>query len=115
MSNNEISLCEFAQQRHRNAALWLNLWTILLFIFGASLVILLVICMMFFLRQNWLSGSLSTVSTIVDGAAIKWVLARRNEAKSEEKAACDDVLDKCKSRKSVDIMRANLKLFKKIL
>jgi hypothetical protein len=75
-----ITPCEFARERYYNRALWRNLWTILLFVFGSVVVLFFVAAIVLFIRQNWVPGALATVGTIVQGAAIKWVVDRRTDA-----------------------------------
>jgi len=104
------AMCELAQQRYRNALLWKNLWTILLFAFGAAVVVFLVLAIVFFIRQDWIPGAVSTVSTIAQGAAIKWVLDRRNEASEEEKAAFAEVAKHCGDTSKANELRSSLKL-----
>jgi len=95
MSDGTVSPCEYAIERHRNIAKWRNLWTILLFIFGCTVVIFLVAAILLFIRQDWLPGALSTLGTIVNGVGIKWIYERRMEAVKEEEEAYKDVEEKC--------------------
>jgi len=92
-------------------AMWRNLWTILLFAFGAAVVVFLVLAVLFFLRQDWLPGAITTLMTIVEGAGIKWVADRRAEAVKEEEAAYKDVEEKCKNTTGADHLRAKQMLF----
>ncbi|MBW2038745.1 MAG: hypothetical protein JRI46_04000 [Deltaproteobacteria bacterium] len=109
---NEISIaCKTALKRHRDAALWRNLWTILLFAFGAAVVVFLVLAVLFFLRQDWLPAALTTLGTIVEGVGIKWVADRRAEAVKEEEEAYEEVDEECKDTTAPDSLRANLMLF----
>jgi hypothetical protein len=103
-------LCKVAQQRYRNAALWRNLWTILLWVFGTAVVIFLVIAILFLLRQDWLPGVLTTLGTIVEGVGIKWVADRRAEAVKEEEDAYKEVKESCKDMTKADNLRSNLRL-----
>ena len=91
--------------------MWRNLWTILLFAFGASVVVFLVLSVVFFLRQDWLPGALTTLGTIVEGAGIKWVANRRAEAVKEEEEAYRDVAEKCKDTSEADNIRSKQALF----
>lgn len=111
MPGNVSIPCEIAQQRYRNAALWKNLWTILIFAFGAAVVVFLVVAIAFFIRQEWLPGAVSTLGTVAQGAAIKWVLDRRTEAAKEEEEAYREVQNQCGDTRRVDEFRAGLKLF----
>ena len=111
---NSVTPCEYARQRHSDLARWRNLWTILLFVFGSSLILFLSIAVLFFLRQSWLPGALSTLGTLVGGVSVKWVLDRRGEAVTEEEAAYKDVEAKCSDPSAVKAatsLRESLKLF----
>lgn len=101
MDTSEIA-CQIAQQRFKNIALWRNLWTILIFAFGVVVVIFLVMAIVFFLHQDWLPGALNVLGTIVDGVAIGWVLARRNQAVEEEKEAYVQVTKQCRDKDTVE-------------
>jgi|SRR5713226_7010609 len=111
MANGIMTPCEYARERHRTIAMWRNLWTILLFAFGASVVVFLVLSVVFFLRQDWLPGALTTLGTIVEGAGIKWVANRRAEAVKEEEEAYKDVAEKCKDTSAADRIRSKQALF----
>lgn len=111
MPNNLSIPCQIAQQRYRNAALWKNLWTILLFAFGAAMVVFLVVAIAFFIREDWLPGAVAILGTIAQGAAIRWVLDRRNEASKEEEDAYKEVQNQCGDTRHVDEFRAGLRLF----
>ena len=110
-----ISPCEYARERHRNLARWRNLWTILLFLFGSAVVLFLTVAVLAFWQQAVLAGALSTVSTIVGGVAIKWVVARRRDAVTEEQAAYDDVVARCGDGKSADAFREQQSLLGRFL
>ena len=112
-----ISPCEYARERHRNLARWRNLWTILLFLFGSAVVLFLCVAVLAFWKQAVLAGSLSTLSTIVGGVAIKWVVDRRREAVSEEQSAYDDVVARCSPSEAAEAgaFREKQALFRRIL
>lgn len=76
-------------------AKWRNLWTILLFTFGAAVVLFLCASILLFIRQTWVAGAVTTVGTIASGTAINWVVSRRNEAVQEEDKAYKDVEEQC--------------------
>lgn len=95
MNGNVVSPCEFAIERYRNIAKWRNMWTILLFIFGSTVILFLCGSILLFIRQNWLPGAISTLGTIVNGVGVSWVLSRRTEAVKEEEEAYKDVQSKC--------------------
>ncbi len=103
-------LCQLARQRHRNAALWLNLWTILIWVFGVAVVAFLVVAIVMFLREQWLALALTALASMAEGAAIKWVRDRRAEAVSEEKEAYQDVEHACPETTTADQLREELKL-----
>jgi hypothetical protein len=111
---NGFDACQFALERYRNFARWRNLWTILLFVLGASVVLSLLGAIFLFIRADWLPVALSTLGTIVTGLAAKWVMDRRVEAVREEQAAYEDAQKSCangeaaSARSQVD---TQLKLF----
>ena len=74
---------------------WRNLWTVLLFIFGSTVVIFLSASIVLFMTESWLPGAISTVGTIVNGAGIAWAVSRRAEAVKEEEQSYQDVEKKC--------------------
>src|SRR5580698_6622363 len=87
--------CEYARERHRDIARWRNLWTILVFAFGSSVIIFLILAIFLFLQTSWLPGALSSLGTIVTGVSSSWVLKRRAESVEEENAAFDLVTKIC--------------------
>jgi hypothetical protein len=113
MDTNEIA-CQFAQQRYKNIALWRNLWTILIFAFGVVVVVFLVMAIVFLIRQDWLPGGLNVLGTIVDGVAIGWVLARRNQAVEEEKDALAEIKELCGDKITVEHYTDKLRLIGKL-
>ena len=48
-------------------------------------------------QQGYWEAAASALGTIVSGAAVKWVLERRQDAKNEEEEAYRDVQAKCSS------------------
>ena len=107
--------CEYARQRHSDLARWRNLWTILLFVFGSAVILILSISVLFFLRESWLPGAISTLGTLVGGFSVKWVLNRRGEAVKEEEAAYQDVVASCAAPtvSGADQLRSTFRLFGK--
>jgi hypothetical protein len=87
--------CSIAFERYKNIARWRNLWTILLFIFGASVIIFLAGAILLFIKESWLPGAITLCSTIVNAAGVSWVVARRTEAVKEETDAYADVKNVC--------------------
>ena len=69
--------CEFAKQRYYGIARWRSLWTILAF------------------DEEWVKAVVSGLASVVNSVAVRFVLARRKEAKAEEEAAYADVQAKC--------------------
>ena len=90
-----VTPCEFAMERYRNIAMWRNLWTILLFVFGATVILFLCACIVLFLRQSWLPGAIATLGTMINGVGVSWVLSRRTDAVREEEEAYNDVQSRC--------------------
>ncbi len=89
MASESDLLQQIVYNRYRNALLWRNLWSILLFVFGASLIIFAVVTIFFLIRQDWIPGALAVIGTIVEGAGTAWVVSRRNESVTEEKEALE--------------------------
>jgi hypothetical protein len=87
--------CSIAFERYKNLARWRNLWTILLFIFGASVTIFLIGAIFLFINESWLPGAISTLGTMVNAAGVSWVVTRRGEAVTEETEAYEDVKSVC--------------------
>jgi hypothetical protein len=99
MAGESTLLEQIIYLRYRNALLWRNLWSILLFIFGASLILFALVTILFLIRQDWIPSALTVIGTIVEGAGTAWVVSRRNESVTEEKDALEEakkVLDKGK-------------------
>ncbi len=111
MTNGVVTPCDYARERHRNIAMWRHLWTILLFVFGTSVVVFLCLAVLFLLRQDWLPGAVTTLGTIVNGVSIKWIVDRRTEAVEEEERAYQDVKQNCKDATAADNLRAKLRPF----
>jgi hypothetical protein len=92
---NGFDACRLAIERYRNFAKWRNLWSILLFVLGASVVLFLLAAIFLLIRQDWLPVALTTLGTIVSGVASKWVMDRRAEAVREEHGAYQDAQKYC--------------------
>ncbi len=92
---NGFDSCQLAIERYRNFARWRNLWSILLFVLGAAVVLFLLAAILLSIRQEWLPMALTTLGTIVTGVGAKWVLDRRGEAVREEQTAFDDAQKYC--------------------
>lgn len=95
--NGELSPCEYARHRHHDIAKWRNLWSILVFSFGAAVTLFLILALLLFVRQAWIPGALSTAGTIAQGVALRWVVTRRKESVKEEKDAYEEVVQRCKA------------------
>ncbi len=104
-------VCKIAQQRFRNAALWRNLWMILVLGFGLVLIVFFIVSIIFFLHQDWLPAALTTVGTIVESAGIKWLVNRRKDAVKEEKEAYEEVRVVCRDTNKADKLQSKLTLF----
>lgn len=113
MDSSEI-VCRIAQERYKNLLLWRNLWTILIFAFGSVVVIFLVMAIIFWLQKDFLPGALNILGMIVDGVAIFWVLARRNQAVEEEKEALEYVIQQCGDNETIEQFKEKLYLIGKL-
>ena len=87
--------CAFLLARWKNFAMWRNLWTILLFLFGCAIIIFLIGGILLFITEAWITGAMSTLGMIVNSVGVKWVLARRSQAAKEESQAKDELLKRC--------------------
>ncbi len=87
--------CEYAKQRYQNFAKWLNLWKVLLFAFGTTVVIFCILAIILFINASWLPGALSVLGTLVNGLGIGWVVTQRNKAADEERDAFDVLTKAC--------------------
>ena len=85
-------------------------WTILIWVFGAAVVGFLVLAIVLFLREEWLAAAVTTLASIAEGAAIKWVVDRRSEAVGEERQAYENVKEGCQETATADGLRTKLRL-----
>jgi hypothetical protein len=92
MNVKSITPCEYARKRHLTLLRWRNFWTLLLFVFGAGIILFYSGAIFLFIRELWLLAALATVGIIVSGIGIKWVVKRRFEAVKEEEKAYSDVV-----------------------
>jgi hypothetical protein len=97
MDEDSDLVCTIARGRHRSYYIWLNLWSILLYIFGAVVVFFLVKAVLFSLDQDWLRVALISLGLIIDGVGIKWVTDRRAEALREEAESFKAMARACRS------------------
>ena len=89
-------VCDIAQERHHGAALWRNMWTLLLWLLGLSIVLFLVMAVLFLLREEWLPAAVVTLGSIAEGVGIKWVTDRRTDAVREETEMYKDLEGACR-------------------
>lgn len=87
MNEQPVTPCDFAKLHYLNARRWLNLWSILVYVFGVTVVLFLVAATLLFIRSTWLPGALTTLGTIVSSIGITWVVNQRATAVKEEKEA----------------------------
>ena len=98
--------CEFARNRYNGIAKWRFLWTLLIFIFGAFLLLLLIVALFLAIDGNTSGAAASGLGAVADGAGVAFLLARRRDAKREEEAAYRDVEEKCGSTADADALVA---------
>jgi hypothetical protein len=70
---------------------WRDRWTLLIYALGVATTAFLVTAILFFLNESWMPGALSTVASLLTGAAAKWLLDRRQQAVSEEERAYQEL------------------------
>jgi hypothetical protein len=97
MTNGSV-ICDIAVERYKNAARWLNLWNILLYVFGGFLILFLIYLIVYLIQSNIINSILGVLATIVDGVVLKWVVDQRNDAKQVEKEAMDYIVNNCKDK-----------------
>ena len=96
MMQEEATVCSIAQHRHRKIALWRDGWTLLLWVFGLTVIIVLIAGITFFIREDWISGGLATITFAAQGGAIKWITTRRADAVREEEEAFNRAEQACR-------------------
>lgn len=96
MAEETTVVCSIAQERHHSTALWRNLWTLLLWLLGVSIVAFLMMAVLFLLREAWLPAAVVTLGSIAEGVGIKWVTDRRADAVREEAETFRDVQSACR-------------------
>jgi len=108
MTNGSVTVCDIAVERHKNALQWLNLWNVLLYIFGAFLVLFLIFLIVFLIQASTINTIIGVLATIVDGVVVKWVISQRNDAKQSEQDAFavieKDCPNKIQEAKSMRLM-----------
>jgi hypothetical protein len=97
MTNGSV-ICDIAVERHKNAVQWWNLWNILLYIFGAFLILFLIYLIVYLIQSNTINAILGVLGTIIDGVVLKWVVDQRNDAKKVENEAFEQIETNCKEK-----------------
>ena len=106
----QLDLCEYAKERHRNMLRWLNAWSMLVFVVGATIVIFLVFAVLLWVREDWLPAAVTTVGTLASGAATGFLVNQREAVKKDEQQAYEDVAEHCGGRHVADALRQEMKL-----
>lgn len=91
----DLDLREIALDRYKNLAMWRNLWTILLFMFGTTIILFFCICIILFINESWLPGAIATIGVIANGIGVRWVVIRRDESVKEEKESYSKLAALC--------------------
>jgi len=87
--------CAVATERYFDKRRWLNLWTLLLWVFGVTVILFCCAAILLFITQTWLAGALTVLGTIVNGAGVGWVVTQRTTAEKEERDAFKVFTDTC--------------------
>ena len=96
MNDESGIVCDIAQARHQGSILWRNMWTLLLWLVGVSIVVFLMLAILFLLREDWLPAAILVLGSIVEGVGLKWVTDRRSDAVREEAEMYRDVEEACR-------------------
>jgi hypothetical protein len=99
-------LCQIAQQRHRHTTRWLQLYNLLIFTLSAVVIVFAAVTLVLYVREEALGSLVTGAGTAVTGTGVAWVLKRRGDAKQEEKAAFDGVVEHCGDRKPAEDERS---------
>jgi hypothetical protein len=94
----ELDPCAIAVMRYTDKRKWLNLWTMLLWIFGATVVLFFSVAIILFIKETWLPGAITVIGTMVNGAGITWVVTQRKGAEQEERDAFAALSTECGDR-----------------
>jgi hypothetical protein len=97
--------CDFAKARYLDISWLRKLWGYLWIVLGASTAIFLCVTIIFFLRSSWLPAALSTLGTVVNGAAMTWITTQRKTAADEEQQAFDELVQQCSSPSAPKFLR----------
>ena len=107
----EHDKCEFAKHRYNGIARWRFLWTLLIFIFGAFLVVIVAGALVLALASEPTAAIITAIGGVVDGAGVLFLISRRKESKQEEEAAYRDVKAMCTDASAaVDATRRSLRV-----
>lgn len=102
--------CDLAVARHEQFARWAQLWQILVYALGTALALLLIATVIFGVFSNWTSGAITLAGSVASGVGTKWLVAQRNTAVEDERAAYEKVVEVCGDTKGADELRRRLKL-----
>src|SRR5687767_11482283 len=80
-------MCQYARERYREIARWRSVWTVLLFLVGCAIVVFVILSIISFSDQKMIEAAAGAIGTLISGAAMAWVVTRRNEAVTEENEA----------------------------
>jgi small-conductance mechanosensitive channel len=95
--------CQVALDRHKNALQWYNLWSTLTYIFGAFLILILIYLVIAATQSSVTQSVIGLIGTIIDGAAVTWVVKQRSTAYTEEKEMFGAVEKNCPGQKEIAI------------
>ena len=101
-------LCDLAKQRWYGNARWVSLWTILVFALRVISVGILILAIVYATDGEYGKAVVSGVASVLDGAAVAWILARRNEALKEANDAWKEVEEHCDSSADAEAARQKL-------
>jgi hypothetical protein len=105
-----ITQCESARVRHEGIARWAFLWRALVLGLGGALTLLLISTILLGIFAGWASAAVTGAGSVASGAAMSWVVGRRQEAVVEEQAAWDEVKAACGDTDAADDLRRRLGL-----
>jgi hypothetical protein len=88
-------MCQYARERYREIARWRSVWTVLLFLVGCAIVVFVILSIISFRDQKVIEVAAGAIGTLISGAAMTWVVTRRNEAVKEEDDAWKGVEQHC--------------------
>ena len=97
--------CEYARERHQMMVRWRNIWTALLIIAGATVVLFVIAAILLLLLGKMPLGVVAAVASLIDGVALAWVVQRQREAVADEESAYADVVKHCGKADDADSLR----------